>query len=168
MKYVCLLFLALNLILAPVSTLGQQSDKQTSRDFVSVGESLDQGPTNKESLPELWGLVVGVSEYKYGDQSNGDTKIKNLRYAARDADAVYQFLISENGGFKKDHVVKLTDQTATKAKVEEARRHGGAERKSFEDLTVFMHQSVLTTRNHKILAASAEYWWTRGASRSRC
>jgi uncharacterized caspase-like protein/tetratricopeptide (TPR) repeat protein len=94
---------------------------QSSRDFVTVGESLNKKTAGAGSeLPELWGLVVGVSDYKNGDQSSSDVRIHNLRYAARDADAVYQFLISENGGFKKDHVVKLTDQDATKSKVEEA------------------------------------------------
>ncbi|MEW6730366.1 MAG: caspase family protein [Acidobacteriota bacterium] len=93
----------------------------TTRDFVSVGESIGSSTTNGERvLPELWAIVVGISHYKYGDQSIGDVRIRNLRYATRDAEAVYDFLISENGGFQKDHVRKLVNEDATKANVEAA------------------------------------------------
>src|SRR5262245_57592043 len=118
MYRIFLLSLLLSLIITPAIAQKPNTEEQTSRDFVSVGETLDQaGTTDKNELPELWGLVVGVSDYKFGDKSGSDIHINNLRYAARDADAIYRFLISENGGFKKDHVLKLTDQDATRAKV---------------------------------------------------
>jgi uncharacterized caspase-like protein/tetratricopeptide (TPR) repeat protein len=114
-----LLSLILSLIISPAIAQKPKTEEPASRDFVVVGETLDKkGTTDKSELPELWGLVVGVSDYKFGNKSGSDVHIKNLRYAARDADAIYRFLISENGGFQKDHVLKLTDQDATKPKVE--------------------------------------------------
>jgi uncharacterized caspase-like protein len=51
-------------------------------------------------------VVIGVGQYDH-------PSIPRLRYATRDADAVYQ-LLTGPGGFKKEHVLLLTDTTDRK------------------------------------------------------
>ena len=76
------------------------------------GESPDRSlrvdlPTSSDiNNIERWAIVVGISKYKHESW--------NLKYADRDAEAVYELLRSPLGGeFKADHVVKLTNQEAT-------------------------------------------------------
>ncbi len=74
---------------------------------------------------QLWGVVIGVSQYKNGDQSTKDGKIPNLKNAADDAQAMYDFLRSPNGGSFKDvseggHLTLLKNEDATKANIEKA------------------------------------------------
>jgi len=62
--------------------------------------------------PELiegqrWAVVVGISRYK-------DTRIPGLRYAASDARAFYEWLVSQNGGkYAPARVTLLLDEQAT-------------------------------------------------------
>ena len=53
--------------------------------------------------PARWAVIIGVGDYESRD-------ITKLRYAARDAEAVYQVLTGP-GGFKTEHVLLLTDRT---------------------------------------------------------
>src|SRR5215510_12279466 len=74
---------------------------------------------------QLWGVIIGVSQYKNGDQSTKDGKIPNLKNAADDAQSMYDFLRSPNGGGFKDvndggHLVLLKNEDATKANIEKA------------------------------------------------
>jgi tetratricopeptide (TPR) repeat protein len=74
---------------------------------------------------ELWGVIIGVSRYKYGDRDIGGNQIPNLKNAADDAQAVYDFLRSaEGGGFVPEseggHMILLKDEQANKAEVERA------------------------------------------------
>jgi hypothetical protein len=48
-------------------------------------------------------VVIGVGDYE-------STAIPKLRYAARDAEAIYQVLVG-SAGFKEEHVLLLTDRT---------------------------------------------------------
>lgn len=73
----------------------------------------------------LWAVIIGVSRYKYGDQNLDGNVIPNLKNAADDAQAIYDFLRSpEGGGFRDEseggHMVLLKDEQATKASVEKA------------------------------------------------
>jgi hypothetical protein len=61
-------------------------------------------PTPKVS--SRWAVIVGVGEYD-------DRTIPRLRFAARDAEAMYEFLTTR-GGYPKEHVLLLTDSTAQK------------------------------------------------------
>src|SRR5688572_28100855 len=51
---------------------------------------------------QLWGVVIGVSRYKNGDQTTKEGQIPNLKNAGDDALTVYDFLRSPNGGNFKD------------------------------------------------------------------
>jgi tetratricopeptide (TPR) repeat protein len=73
----------------------------------------------------LWAVIIGVSKYKYGDQDLDGYRITNLKNAADDAQAIYDFLKSpEGGGFRDEseggHMVLLKDEQATKENVEKA------------------------------------------------
>ncbi len=57
---------------------------------------------------ERWAVIVGISDYKNNPQ------IADLKYADRDAQAFYNFLISAQGGaFQPDHIQLLTNEKAT-------------------------------------------------------
>jgi len=53
--------------------------------------------------PARWAVIIGVGDYESRD-------VAKLRYATRDAEAVYQVLTGP-GGFKTEHVLLLTDRT---------------------------------------------------------
>ena len=53
-----------------------------------------------------WAVVIGVGDYE-------QKQIPPLRFAVRDAEAVYEFLTTR-GGYAKERVVLLTDRTAVK------------------------------------------------------
>jgi hypothetical protein len=53
-----------------------------------------------------WAVVIGVGEYEHA-------QIPRLRFAVRDAEAMYEFLTTQ-GGYAKEHVVLLTDHTPVK------------------------------------------------------
>jgi hypothetical protein len=55
---------------------------------------------------ERWAVVIGVGRYASAD-------IPSLRFSVADAEAVHRFLV-ERAGFKKDHVLLLTDTTERK------------------------------------------------------
>jgi uncharacterized caspase-like protein len=57
-------------------------------------------------ISNRWAVVVGVGDYD-------NRTIPRLRFATRDAEAMYQFLTTQ-GGYPKDNVVLLTDATAQK------------------------------------------------------
>jgi uncharacterized caspase-like protein/cytochrome c-type biogenesis protein CcmH/NrfG len=64
---------------------------------------------------ERWAIIVGISQYK--DQS------LNLKYADRDAEELYKLLLTPSGGaFEADHIIKLTNEDATTAKITRALR----------------------------------------------
>jgi uncharacterized protein len=64
-------------------------------------------PATEQVKSERWALVVGISKYKVTD-------IQRLRFARKDAEAFYNFLLSPiGGGFRPDHVRLLRDEEAT-------------------------------------------------------
>jgi len=58
------------------------------------------------TVPDRWAVVIGVGRYD-------STDIPSLRYTVPDAESVYQVLTGP-GGFKKDHVLLLTDKAERK------------------------------------------------------
>lgn len=90
---------------------GQQRDLQFTREpaapVVKPGEAV--------TIPRSYALVVGISEYpKLPPQGQ-------LRYAARDAAAIYAALISPEGGqFPPENVRRLIGKDATLARLREA------------------------------------------------
>ncbi|MGH7536217.1 MAG: caspase family protein, partial [Gemmatimonadales bacterium] len=63
-------------------------------------------PPPPQAAPNRWAVVIGVGGYDSAD-------IPKLRYAVPDAEAIYQVLTGA-AGFKKEHVLLLTDKTERK------------------------------------------------------
>ena len=63
-------------------------------------------PPPGPKVANRWAVVIGVGEYEH-------RTIPKLRYATRDAEAMYRFLTTQ-GGYPKENVVLLTDTTAQK------------------------------------------------------
>ena len=62
-----------------------------------------------------WAVIVGISKYKHA--------ALNLQYADRDAEKLYQLLLTPQGGhFQKEYVCKLTNKEATKGNITRALR----------------------------------------------
>jgi uncharacterized caspase-like protein/Tfp pilus assembly protein PilF len=72
-------------------------------------------PTSYATYVDRWAIVVGISQYQH--------KSLNLKYADRDAEALYELLLTPSGGgFEKDHVIKLVNENATTANITRALR----------------------------------------------
>lgn len=79
-------------------------------EYGNVGEhhrSIEVTPT---SLPQIWALIVGVSQYR-------DSRL-NLLYADRDAKSFYNFLRSPAGSsVPEEQIILLLNAEATRAKI---------------------------------------------------
>jgi uncharacterized caspase-like protein/tetratricopeptide (TPR) repeat protein len=106
------------LTVTPTRPLAQTQGERGVR--IQVGAS--PAASQRGQKPELWAVVVGISRYQYGDQDIEGSRIANLKYAAEDAQAMSNFLQSEEGGgFREDgapaRLVMLRDEQATKENV---------------------------------------------------
>jgi uncharacterized caspase-like protein len=64
---------------------------------------------------DRWAVIVGISRYKHSQL--------NLKYADRDAEALYNVLVTPSGGgFKQEHICKLTNEDATTGNITRALR----------------------------------------------
>lgn len=100
-----------------------QSQPQRARDVEIVGATREEIESGSSKQINLWAVVIGISTYKYGDQDLNGYRIKNLKNAGDDAQAVYDFLKTPEGGAFRDeseggHLILLKDEQATKANVE--------------------------------------------------
>ena len=96
-----------------------QDQKERALKVKKVGQTVTDTNAGKEV--NLWAVLIGISRFKNGDQNVGGMQIQNLRSAADDAQAIHEFLKSEEGGsFAEDHVILLKDEQATKSAVEKA------------------------------------------------
>ena len=89
----------------------------TDKDTVKVTATSPTGEsataTAAPRISERWAVVIGIGEYRADD-------ITDLRYAGKDAQAMYDFLKSPAAGFQDDHVLFLKDEKATGAAIREA------------------------------------------------
>lgn len=76
----------------------------------STDEAEDVNIEANIKMPQIWAVVVGVSQYK--DAS------KNLKYADKDATDFYNFMKSPQGGALTDeHITLLTNEKATRGNI---------------------------------------------------
>jgi tetratricopeptide (TPR) repeat protein len=116
-----IVLVVLLIALAPSAILAQAPDQRERG--LRVGTT--RAETSSSQPFNLWAVLIGVSKYKYGDQNLDGYQITNLKNAADDAQAIYDFLKSpEGGGFRDEseggHMILLKDDQATKANVEAA------------------------------------------------
>jgi uncharacterized caspase-like protein/tetratricopeptide (TPR) repeat protein len=125
-RFLILASLMASLVLFSVAFLSKTHIAQ-AQDERERGLKIKVGATPEDAKSgtdvQLWGVIIGVSNYKNGDQTTKVGEIPNLKNAADDAQGVYDFLRSPNGGGFKDvseggHLVLLKDENATKANVE--------------------------------------------------
>jgi uncharacterized caspase-like protein/tetratricopeptide (TPR) repeat protein len=106
-------------ILIAAVALPARAQQGQERGLVRVGAARKESKAAQNV--ELWALLIGVSRFQNGDQSVRGNQISNLKYAGDDAQAICEFLRSEEGGgFPQDHIFLLKDEKATKAEVEKA------------------------------------------------
>jgi len=114
-----ILLLLSTIVVLPARAQGQN---QRARDVeIVVGATKDEEESGTQV--NLWAVIIGVSSYKYGDQKLEDNRIDNLKYAADDAQVIYEFLKTpEGGGFRDQseggHLILLKDEQATKTNIE--------------------------------------------------
>ena len=122
------LSLFLLLPLAHVRAYAQAQGERTirmKRQEVKIGATRKEVAAGSAEQMNLWAVLIGVSRFQYGDQDIAGNYISNLRFADADAQAVYDFLRSpEGGGFRDEreggHMILLKDEEATKASVQNA------------------------------------------------
>ena len=116
-------FVALALLLSSSLQRAQMQGERARELKFKVGVAPDE--SDQSGNINLWGVIIGVSRYKNGDQSMKEGQIPNLKNAGDDAQAVYDFLRSPNGGNFRDvseggNLTLLKDETATKTNIETA------------------------------------------------
>src|SRR5438128_7170380 len=105
----------------PFSASAQTQDLQARGLKVKVGATKTEMKSGAAKSVNLWAVLIGISRFKNGDQNVGGVQIQNLKSAADDAQAIYDYLRSdEGGGFSEDRILLLKDETATKDSVEQA------------------------------------------------
>ena len=101
------------------------AQNQRERGLKVVGASRSDVSAGRVNDIGLWAVIIGVSRYQYGEQDLDGYRITNLKNAADDAQALYEFFKSpEGGGFRDEseggHMILLKDDGATKANVQKA------------------------------------------------
>ena len=85
---------------------------QVVRAVTRVAPAVAAPPAPK--VANRWAVVIGIGEYEH-------RAIPRLRFATRDAEAMYDFLTTK-GGYPKQNVLLLTDTTAEKPTLQNIRR----------------------------------------------
>ncbi len=91
---------------------------KVQREVVVAKKEPEQAPQAQQFKGhQVWGVVVGISEYQ-------SSQITPLRYADRDAESFYQYLVTplEKGGrgVAPANIKKLINKDATKVNIQEA------------------------------------------------
>jgi len=98
--------------------------------FEQLGKKEDKPAEPKLKLPQIWAVVVGISEYQ--------NKELQLSFAHKDAQAYYSFLKSPYGGAIPDERIELlTNRNATRADI--IRAMNEKLRMAFEDDMVIVY-----------------------------
>lgn len=95
-----------NIEITAYDEAGHSSKKTVAVECVSQGAAL-----KVRSLPQIWAVIIGVSEYTHSD-------IPTLKYAHQDAKAFRDFLKSPAGGnVPDDHITLILNKDATSANI---------------------------------------------------
>jgi tetratricopeptide (TPR) repeat protein len=108
-------------VAAPLASRLQAQELQERGLKAKVGATRTEFKSGAAKNVNLWAVLIGISRFKNGDQSVGGVQIQNLKSAADDAQAIYDYLRSdEGGGFSEDRILLLKDEGASKGAVEQA------------------------------------------------
>ena len=89
------------------------ADKDTLKVVATSPTGESATATAAPRIAERWAVVIGIGDYRADD-------ITDLRFAGKDAQAMYDFLKSPSAGFQEDHILFLKDDKATGAAMREA------------------------------------------------
>lgn len=76
-------------------------------------------------IKDKWAVIIGISQF-------ANSSVPTLKYPAKDAEDFCNFLVN-NGNFKKDHVLLLTNEKATREQIVDAFGDGWLPRRVMED-----------------------------------
>ena len=96
-----------SVLLSPV-LLGLTTQVAVAQESKSNDKQAMDKQVASKPISDKWALVIGISKFK-------DSSI-NLKFPAKDANDVYDYLIKE-GRFAKDHVKLLTNENATRERI---------------------------------------------------
>lgn len=90
------------------------SESQESQEDTKESETADSSteaaePVDARPVRDKWALIVGIGSFKNKD-------IPKLKYATKDANDFYKYLINE-ANFRKDHVRILLNEDATERRI---------------------------------------------------
>jgi hypothetical protein len=93
--------------------------------------ALAQNPNRP--IKDKWAVIIGIGKFR-------NNQIPQLKFPAKDAKDLREFLVSK-GNFKRDHILLLTDESATKESIEDAFGDGWLPKRVFEDDLVLVFVS---------------------------
>ena len=104
----------------------------TGTDELTARDAGDEPPPRARSrIGDRWAVVVGISDY-------ADDRL-TLRYAHRDAEALYEFLLTPAGGaFSREHMSLLLDGNATRDSLAKAFRSFLAQSKEDDLVLIYI------------------------------
>ncbi|MCI0390614.1 MAG: caspase family protein [Acidobacteria bacterium] len=133
---------------------GQDNQRGLS---VKVGATAAEAASGRDI--KRWAVIIGVSHYKFGGQAIDGTMISDLKHAASDAQQIYDFLRSpEGGGFRDEseggNMVLLKDERATRANVTQAfeKLKQQARPEDYFIIYIAAHGANIPTRDAKLNA----------------
>ena len=88
---------------------GENSIRVTAIDVSGLSQTETIRVTYVPEQGEVWAAVIGISKYQ---------RVEGLRYADRDAEAFYDYLVNDNN-IPKDHVILLMNEDATLQKIKD-------------------------------------------------
>src|SRR5205085_5249052 len=108
LRNVLTVLMAMSLFALPCAThLGAQELQERGLK-VKVGATKTEMKSGSANSVNLWAVLMGISRFKNGDQIVGGVQIQNHKSAADDAQAIYDYLRSdEGGGFSEDRILVL-------------------------------------------------------------
>lgn len=111
---------------------------------VHASESVAGSP-----IKDKWAVLIGVSKFE-------NPQIPTLKYPAKDARDLADFLVA-SGNFKRDHILLLTDELATRENILDAFGDGWLPKRVLEDDLVLVyvssHGSAVDNRGNNFIIA---------------
>lgn len=137
-----------------LGTTGSSNGGARKQSVVPAGGAVGRKAYGR--IGQRWAVVIGVSEY-------ADTRIQSLRYAAQDAQAFYDWLVSPTGGkYAPVQVKLLLDSHATARNIREALFTWLKQALEEDSVTIFFAchgspESPDETKNLYLLPCDTEY-----------
>ena len=87
-----------SIVAVPLASRLQAQELQERGLKAKVGATRTEFKSGAAKNVNLCAVLIGISRFKNGDQTVAGVKIENLKSAADDAQAIYDYLRSDEGG----------------------------------------------------------------------